>query len=224
MTHTLFTTLGKTFTASLLLLSVQATAQPKISLSADIWNNQEELDVKGRQGFRFKERLSFGPFSTCKVDRSWTKASSWTLGTSGRELNVPDATNIISYDHITRKQTFRFASQSPSGQTADVYAATKVQLNELRFGEGNGWNSFSIDMANLFRKSSNNLFYVQIYVDGDSQPWQLLLDNGKSQTNPGKYAGFLYGPNGVYYQLKPITHIEGKKRKITKNNNGIGRL
>jgi hypothetical protein len=216
MTHTLFSTLGKTIAASLLFISVQATAQPKISLTSYIWHEQEVLEVKGRQGFKFRERLSFGQFSTFKVDRSWTRGSTWTIGASRRPLNVPDATNIIAYDHITRKQTFRFAAESPSGETADIYAATKVQFNELRFGEGNGWNSFSLDMWILFLKNSNNLFYVQIYLDGSPQPWQLMLDNGKSQTKPGKYIGYLYGPNGVYYQLKPITYVEGKNGKSQK--------
>lgn len=216
MTHINFAHVQKVFSVVAIFYSIAAYAQPKISLTADLLREQEVLEVKGRQGFKFKERLSFGQFSTFRVDRSWTKGSTWTIGASRMDLNVPDATNIISYDQITRKQTFRFAAESPSGETADVYAATNVRYNELRFGEGNGWNSFSLDMGNLFRNSSNNLFYVQIYLDGSPKPWQLMLDNGKSQTKPGKYIGYLYGPNGVYYQLKPITHVEGKNGKSQK--------
>jgi hypothetical protein len=213
MQHTLFTALRNTFLGLVLISSVKGFSQPKISLTADIWEKQEEWDVRGRQGFKFKERLSFGQFSTYKIDRSWTKESTWTIGAMRQTLDVPQGTNVISYDHINKKQTLRFAAVSPSGETADVYAASKVQYNELRFGEGNGWNSFSVDMGNLFRESSNNLYYVQIYLDGSRQPWQLVLDNGKSQTKPRKYVGYLYGPDGVYYQLKPITHIQGKNGK-----------
>lgn len=216
MTHSCFNALQKILTALAIFISFEAYCQPKISLTADTWKQQEEWEVRGRQGFKFKERLSFGQFTTWKVDRSWTKESSWTLGTSRRTLNVPQGTNVIAYDHISRKQTLRFAAVSPSGETADVYAATKVQYNELRVGEGNGLNSFSIDLGNLLNKSSNNLYYVQIYLDGSAQPWQLVLDNGMSQLKPNKYIGYLFGPAGSYYQLKPITKVQGKNGKTQK--------
>lgn len=216
MKHTLFPGIRVIICMLTLGLSVAAFSQPKVSLTAEIWKNQEVWDVRGRNGFKFKERLSFGQFTTYKVDRSWTKESSWSIGAGRRTLQVPQGTNIISYDHINRRQTLRFAAISPSGETADVYAATHVQSRELRVGEGNNLASFSIDLGILLNKNSNNLYYVQIYLDGDSQPWQLVLDNEQSQIKPGKYIGYLIGPKGNYYQLKPITHIEGKNGKSQK--------
>jgi hypothetical protein len=174
------------------------------------------MPVKGRQGILIKQKLSFGDYATERVDRSWTKGSSWTIGAAKRTLEVPDATNIISYDHIKRKQTLRFASVHPSGAAADVYAVTKVNAREIRIGEGNGWGSFNIDLGWFKNRNSNNLYYVQIYMDGDREPWQLILDNDISQRQPGKYIGYLVGGNGRYYQLKPAQYIAGKNGEAKK--------
>jgi hypothetical protein len=169
---------------SAIVASIISCSTPKLGLTGTDWNEKEMLEVQGRQGLLIKQRLSFGQYATQKVDRSWTKESSWSIGTARRTLNVPEATNIISLDHINRKQTLRFAAESASGAWADVYAATKVQTRELRIGEGNNPYDFTIDLTRIFSKNSNNLFYVQIYLDGNRQPWQLVLDNEVSQWKP----------------------------------------
>jgi hypothetical protein len=187
---------------------------PKLALPGMDWTGEREmLDVKGRQGILINQRLSFGQYTTQKVDRSWTKGSSWSIGVARRTLEVPQATNIISLDHIKRKQTLRFAAESASGEYADVYAATQVRARELRVGEGNELAAFTIDLTRLFSKNSNNLYYVQIYLDGSRQPWQLVLDNEVSQWKAGQYIGYLYGPDNRYYQLKPVRQYEGKAGK-----------
>jgi hypothetical protein len=201
------------FTMAVMVAGILSCSTPKIGLTGTDWEQKEILDVKGRQGLLVNQRLSFGLYATQKVDRSWTKESSWSIGTARRTLNVPEATNIISFDHINRKQTLRFAAESPSGSYADVYAATKVNARELRMGEGNNPYAFTIDLTRLFSKNGNNLFYVQIYIDGSREPWQLVLDNETSQWKPGKYIGYLYGPNNRYYQLKPVRQYEGKSGK-----------
>ena len=189
-------------------------SSPELALKGDHWAGENEiLSVKGRQGILINQRLSFGQYATHKVDRRWTKESSWSIGITRRTLQVPQATNVISYDHINRRQTLRFAAESPSGEYADVYAATKIKARELRIGEGNQVGAFTIDLSRLFNKNSNNLYYVQIYLDGDKQPWQLILDNENSQWQPGKYTGYLYGPDNRYYQLKPVRQYENKHGK-----------
>jgi hypothetical protein len=201
------------FLLAIMVAGAISCSTPKIGLTGTDWEQKEMLDVKGRQGLLINQRLSFGEYATQKVDRSWTKESSWSIGTARRTLNVPEATNIISFDHINRKQTLRFAAESPSGSFSDVYAATKVNARELRIGEGNDAGAFTIDITRLFSKSSNNLFYVQIYIDGSREPWQLVLDNEISQWKPGKYMGYLYGPNNRYYQLKPVRQYESRSGK-----------
>ena len=49
----------------------------KIAVDDTGWEQKEELSVKGRNGFLFKQKLSFGEFNTTSVQRSWTKGSSW---------------------------------------------------------------------------------------------------------------------------------------------------
>jgi hypothetical protein len=193
---------------------IASCGTPKLALPGTDWTGDREVfDVKGRQGILINQRLSFGQYTTQRVDRSWTKGSTWSIGVAKRTLEVPQATNIISLDHIRRKQTLRFAAESPSGEFADVYAASQVQAKELRVGEGNDLSSFTVDLSRLFSKSSNNLYYVQIYLDGSRQPWQMVLDNEVSQWKPGKYVGYLYGPNNRYYQLKPLRQFENKNGK-----------
>ncbi|HSK14164.1 MAG TPA: hypothetical protein VK907_13180 [Phnomibacter sp.] len=176
----------------------------------------EVYPVKGRQGLLINQRLSFGDYTTEKVDRSWTKGSTWTIGPARLPLIVPNATKAISYNHIQRKQTLRFAAVSSTGQVADVYAATHINGHELQIGDGKGLGSFSLDLVRLFNTNSSNLYYVQIYIDGSQEPWQLVLDNENSQMQAARYVGYLYGPNGRYYQLKPVQHLLGKNGEAQK--------
>lgn len=201
------------FIMAVMVAGIFSCSTPKIGLTGSGWEQKEMLEVMGRQGLLINQRLSFGGYETQKVDRSWTKESAWSIGTARRRIYVPEATNIISFDHIKRKQTLRFAAESSSGSFSDVYAATKVNADELRIGEGNNPYDFTIDLTRLFSRNSNNLFYVQIYIDGNQQPWQLVLDNEMSQWKPDKYMGYLYGPNNRYYQLKPVRHVENKSGK-----------
>ena len=195
-------------TSSAVILSC---GTPKLALKGTDWEHGNEMHaVTGRQGILINQRLSFGQYATQKVNRSWTKESSWSIGVGKHTLEVPTATNVIAFDHITRKQTLRFAAESLSGEYADVYAASHVKARELRIGEENAPGGFVIDLTRLFSKSSNNLYYVQIYLNGNMQPWQLILDNEVSQWQPGKYVGYLYGPNNRYYELKPVRHLENK--------------
>lgn len=199
------------------LVLLLSCSTPPLALQGVAWyDGHEMLEVKGRQGIWINQKLSFGAFTTNKVSRSWTKESSWSIGAAQKRLDVPTASNIISLNHINRKQTLRFASESASGQYADVFAATHVRAQELKIGEGNGWASFTIDISRLINKNSNNLYYVEIYMNGSKIPWHLVLDNETSQWQPDKYVGYLFGPNNYYYQLKPVQKYHNKQSKPVK--------
>lgn len=204
--------------------SLISCTTPKPAITGDKGTQMEEFEVKGRQGLLVNQRLSFGEYTTLKVDRSWTKTSSWSIGASQTDLTVPGPVNVISYDHINRKQTLRFAAQSSMGEVADVYAANRVKARELRIGEGNGPAAFTLDLSGLSGSRGNNLFYVQIYIAGSDQPWQLILDNEMAQEKAEKYSGYLYGPNNRYYQLRPLRHYQtkqGKKAKLIMGHIGF---
>lgn len=197
------------FMAVLFTVNGAQAQPPGLGLDPVAWNNPEILAVKGRFGLLINQKLSFGTYTTQRVARSWTKGSSWTLGPRNTLFPVPAAAGIISLNHISRKQTLRFATVSANGQTADVYAVTRVVARELQSGSPDR-SLTSVNLDLLFNRSSGNLFYVQVYLDGNTTPWQMVLDNELAQWKPGEYMGIIQGPGGKYFQIRPVSKVQGK--------------
>lgn len=83
----------------------------------DTLTTSERLTVEGRQGWKIHERITFGPFATADLDRSWTKGS-------GLVINEVETNR--------RRQTFSFTLTEAG---ASLYAvACEVRL---RHGEVN---------------------------------------------------------------------------------------
>ena len=61
-----------------------------------------------------------------------------------------------------------------------------------------------------------NLFYLQLFLNNDHQPWQLILDNDAAHMFADEYKG-VFALNALqYYTLRPISRIKGKNgpRKV----------
>lgn len=197
--------------AILVLISLQCCTPLKPALSEDDITTFEEFPVKGRQGILINQKLEFGNFKTSKVKRSWTKG-----GNSRTELSkgIPgdilyDA--IISKEYINRDQTFYFQSNDSENRVSDVYAASSFNAANLLIGNNpNSIINIFEDIINI-ENQTESFFYLQIFVNNETKPWQLILDNQAAQLQAGNYNGVFALDEKNYYTLKPITKIASKK-------------
>lgn len=202
--------------SSFVLLMIMAGCSPmKISVSDGLRTQTDEYQVSGRQGLLIREKLRFGAYRTTRVKRSWTKGSSsrsgigW--GTPGRE----DWVNIISTEYINRKQTVHF-NLTDEMNTSDVFCVSRFRSKDLQIGKReNSILNIGMDIAGIGGRSES-FYYIQIFINSEDSPWQLILDNQAAQAKAKTYTGILAKNRNEWYALVPITRLEknGKSGNI----------
>jgi len=190
--------------ASLLMVSC---GTPRLVVSEELQSNSDEYVVKGKNGTRIKQRLSFGDFSTAAIKRSWTKGN---YGRSGIGYGTAqhEWVNIISTEYINKKQTIRF-SLTHDGSISDVYCVSRFNSRNLVIGKNpNSLLNISTDILGI-GSSSTSMYYVQIFTgDPDDRPWELVLDNQLAQSKRKSYIGYLGRSREEYYSIVPMSRIE----------------
>lgn len=181
----------------------------KMSLSDDLKQDVVEYEVKGRQGIRIKQKLSFGDYSTTKVKRSWTRTFSGTDGVGLGGNREGDWLYMISMEHTDKKQTLNFSLQQGTN-TSEVYTVNRFNAHDLHIGKNP--NSILNTTLDLLGKggSSQSLYYAQLFMNADERPWELVLDNQLSQTRPQEYVGYFSKSQSEYYTLVPVTKLDAK--------------
>jgi len=193
--------------ATALLLAACTPMQPALSIPDT--QKKEPLPVKGRQGLLINQKLSFAEFQTGKVKRSWTKGGNSRVGVGNNPINGVYI-DLISKEYIERKQTFSFQMSDTQNNQSDVYGASNFNAENLLIG--NNPNSVVNILEDIYGKNdfSENVFYLQVFVNDETRPWELLLDNQASQANKN-YVGFFAKDDNNYYTLKPIDKVETSK-------------
>lgn len=189
------------------IVSGCGTMEPALSIPAN--ENIDRLPVKGRQGILINQKLNFGEFKTSTVKRSWTRGGNSRVDIAG--VYDPYYTSIISVEYMDRGQTFYFQLKDTAGNISDVYASSQFLAEDLQIGDNP--NSLINIAQDIFGATdySENLFYLQIYLNDETQPWELLLDNQASQASSKVYTGLFARDRENYYTLEPITKVRGKQ-------------
>lgn len=188
-----------------LLVFANSCITPKIALNGEGFT---EMPVKGRQGFLVKQKLSFGEYNTTSVKRSWTKGSTSRKGFGGYRA---DGTydNIISMEYTKKKQTINFSLTDAANNNSEVRCVTKFSSEDLVIG--NNKNSLPNIIIELARgMQSTNTFFVQVFINDQDKPWQLLLDNHAVQANEKTYTGKVALDNDHYYSIVPVNKMLNK--------------
>ncbi len=193
---------------------------PKIALDGDGFR---EMPVKGRNGFLIKQKLAIGDFTTSSVKRSWTRGSTSRTGLSIGNPTDAYYENIISMEYNKRKQTMNFGITDALNNSSEVRCVTKFASDELIVGNNpNSLLNIGIDI--LRGISSSNTFYAQIFINDQSKPWQLLLDNIAVQDKPRSYTGVVALDKENYYSLVPVNKMldkNGQPRTILFGSVGL---
>ena len=96
---------------------------------------------------------------------------------------------------------------------SDVYCVSCFNAQDLEIGNSpNSLLNIGIDVLGIMGLPFN-IYYVQIFTnDRDERPWQLLIDNYRSQAILKKYIDCLAKRRSEYYSLVPVTKIEQNRR------------
>lgn len=181
-------------------------SSPKIALNGDGFT---ELPVKGRNGFMVKQKLSIGPYQTSAVKRSWTRGGTARSGLGLGTPGTPDYDNIISKEYTRRKQTLNFTLSDDALQS-EVRCVTRFSNDELIVGN-KPWSLPNIIIDLIRGNRSSNTYYIQMFLNNQSKPWQLMLDNNAVQASPKKYSGILALDDEHFYYIVPIYKMLNKK-------------
>lgn len=188
----------------------------KIAVSDDLKASNDEYTVKGNNGTRIKQKISFGEYYTTEIKRSWTKGSSSLSGLGFGTPGQDDWVNIISTEYIRKKQTIRY-HLTDGKQQSDVYCVARFNAKDFEIGKSNSILNIGMDILGVGGKSSSN-YYVQIWASPtDERPWEMVIDNQLSQARPKEYIGYIAKSKTEYYSIVPVTKLE-------KNNGKSGNI
>lgn len=185
----------------------------QLALDAPEWAGVKAHPVKGRTGVLIKQKISFGDIFTTEIKRSWTRGSSVTTGFT---IGIPtdhDYRKLITTDYIDKKQTLFISLQDSAGALANAYCVSRFSARDFNIGNN------SVSLLNLAGDlfgagvSSESLFYVQIYTEGES-PWHLVLDNEASQRAPATYRTRLLKSDSRFYTIIPDSRVKSRKGKV----------
>lgn len=186
----------------------------KMALDTPGWAQHETLTVSGKKGLFSKERMHFGEYRTTAVKRSWIKGSGSHYGLGTGIPGNHDYTNIISLNQIRKKQTIRFSLTDEHKNLSEVYCVSK--FNATGITVGNNPNSiFNVALDLLLSPVGSNTYYVQLYHQQGERPWEMLIDNDKSQQKPRSYIGYLNYSRDRYYTIHPVYKMENKNGKAS---------
>lgn len=166
--------------------------------------------VKGRQGLLINQKLSFGDYKTSPVKRSWTRSGNTRIDLISGQPSNASYPNLIGLDYANSEQSFYFNINDFFGNAADVYAVSNFHAEDLQIGDNP--NSVVNILEDIFGNSdySESLFYLQVFLNSDTEPWQLVLDNDAAQMFAGEYSGFFVLSDKNFYTLRPINTVQGK--------------
>lgn len=179
----------------------------KLAISDELKPTATEYAVKGRTGILVKQKLSFGPFATTHVNRSWTRGTSARTGIGMGDPTRMEWVNIISTEYIRRKQTLNFGLTDGQLRT-EAFCVSRFNANDLHIGRSE--NSILNIGLDIWGKGVRfeDLFYVQVYSGNDERPWQLVFDNHASQARAKRYEGIFAKNRDEYYTITPVTRLE----------------
>ncbi|HEX6193822.1 MAG TPA: hypothetical protein VFZ42_15720 [Chitinophagaceae bacterium] len=211
------------YTAILASIMWAGCAPGKMSVSDELKSENDEYAVKGRNGTRIKQKISFGNYASTSIKRSWTKGNSMRSGLGYYEGQRQEWVNIISTEYINKKQTIRF-NLTDGSNLSDVYCVSRFNAKDLEIGRNtNSILNIGMDILGIGGRSSST-YYVQVFATPqDERPWEMVIDNQHSQAKPKEYVGYIARSETEYYSIVPVTRMEqnGKTGNILAGSIGF---
>lgn len=147
--------------------------------------NAISYTAQGRNGWLIGQTLSFGPYQTGKVKRSWTSAPSFEF--------------IVRLQKA--KDKFRFEMTDKQGDTAEVFMSGMLSRKELPLFDGT-----------LSLMLPDEDVFLGIIVS-PKETWQFYLENPNKQTILEKVKGELTDGERTYL-IEESRYLSGGKKHI----------
>ena len=140
----------------MLIVSCQTA---RMALPGFLEERTEAYACVGRQGFRFGEDFSFGPYQVHEVRRGWMQRVEWDLAFA---------------EGSARRQEFEYMLHAPDGNRWQGHAVTGVRKQDVsgRVGGGEWRWDLAADMN----------FLVHIEDERQEQFWTLAMAEGRGDT------------------------------------------
>ena len=197
---------------SFLFLVGCGTTEPALTVSES--DLLESHPVKGRQGLLINQKLKFAEFQTSRVKRSWTRGGNTRLSVFTGHVEDVRYPDLISLNYVDKDQAYFFQMNDLHRNFSDVYATSEFHSRDLQIG---GDPNTVINILEDFfggNGYADNLFYLQMFINEEERPWQLILDNEAAQRSPREYSGVFALDEEEFYTLRPVFHVMGKKGPV----------
>lgn len=173
---------SKIISLSVLFVLV-ACSTPQMAVSDQLESNATPYAVQGRQGWLINQHLSFGPYQSGKVKRSWTKAYS-----------IPF---ILRFSGA--KERLQFEISGEGSRTAEVFCLGKLRETDLIWFD----EYFEV---NLKTKD----FFSGTVVLNENESYTFLVENLNQNNHFREAAGYVQGP-GMRLTIRPVSRLAGDK-------------
>jgi hypothetical protein len=174
---------------------------PNILIADNLQKTATPLEVKGRNGLRIHQVLTYGGFKTGRVKRGWIHSSNLQF--------------ILDFQKA--KEKFQFKQFTPdSTVSAMVYAVGKFESTNFDFfrGRSNVRFNMALDYKNTFAGTI-------IPDQSKDNAWEFIVYNPESSFANNGDCGFAKDKLGNEIKIIPVKKIEGQKNWITFANFGV---
>lgn len=169
---------------SVLLLTLSACADYNILLNQDMRDEAKMMPVKGRQGLRINQKVSFGEFYTNRVRRGWTTS-----------YNIPF---VLRFQGAHEKLSF--SQFDANGNEAVVSAVGKFRSTELPILGG----YFGIPLK------YKHYFAGNIYLPKSGKTYDFVVYNPEANFKLLPTSGFLKSDDFTV-EVHGVTQLDDRK-------------
>jgi hypothetical protein len=174
---------------------------PNILIADNLQKTASPLEVKGRNGLRIHQVLTYGGFKTGRVKRGW--------------INSFNLQFVLDFQRA--KEKFQFKQFTPdSTVSAMVYAVGKFESTNFDFFKGRSNFRFNIGI------DYKNTFAGTIIPDQSKEnSWEFIVYNPESSFSNNGDCGFAKDKLGNEIKIVPVRKLEGQNNWINFDNFGF---
>jgi hypothetical protein len=174
---------------------------PNILIADNLQKTASPLEVKGRNGLRIHQVLTYGGFKTGRVKRGW--------------INSFNLQFVLDFQRA--KEKFQFKQFTPdSTVSAMIYAVGKFESTNFDFFKGRSNFRFNIGI------DYKNTFAGTIIPDqSKDNSWEFIVYNPESSFSNNGDCGFAKDKLGNEIKIVPVRKLEGQNNWINFDNFGF---
>jgi hypothetical protein len=174
---------------------------PNILIADNLQKTASPLEVKGRNGLRIHQVLTYGGFKTGRVKRGW--------------INSFNLQFVLDFQRA--KEKFQFKQFTPdSTVSAMIYAVGKFESTNFDFFKGRSNFRFNIGI------DYKNTFAGTILPDqSKDNSWEFIIYNPESSFSNNGDCGFAKDKLGNEIKIVPVRKLEGQNNWINFDNFGF---